>query len=504
MTVFTPQSANELREIMMRDWALAVQERDPNADPPREPGTDQDLFFRAVANAMMLGFANISHHDKQADYASAEEPELDGHRRAAGLPELVEAPSTGVVKMSIVSDGTAPAVPRTVPGGLTGRLPSGKLVYVDGPHLSVADGGVVSVFTDPGEKTEYPAGTVIDWINPPPGIGAEATVDVPPLTGGRGVETAERKRDRIANSKRFPNMPASPGQLRDDAFESLATVQQAFVYPALGGPATNKLTVVQRFSRAAFSFTRALSATALLRVRQYIQTRYPYSGQYVVTTVGEQNCDVAIQATLPDAVAAGGTGNGWIDSTPWPPLEGGDTRVSISMLTPSGSYDIRVNASTTTAPISNQTHIAWYSPSEQTFHVRRIIASTGSTGAWDLQLESPLVDQTETAAAVGDFISPGMVFAEDYAATWVAQMERLGPGENTADGNRLPRSLRLPPLAELPSGVNTSQLLGLSGAHPEIIDPAYSYRSASAPTVPASVDDDPNILIPRHFGIYPT
>jgi hypothetical protein len=38
--------------------------------------------------------------------------------------------------------------------------------------------------------------------------------------------------------------------------------------------------------------------------------------------------------------------------------------------------------------------------------------------------------------------------------------------------------------------------------HAEISDAEIAYASATVPTVPSSVDDPPNVLTPRHFGIY--
>jgi hypothetical protein len=46
-------------------------------------------------------------------------------------------------------------------------------------------------------------------------------------------------------------------------------------------------------------------------------------------------------------------------------------------------------------------------------------------------------------------------------------------------------------------------LKGVTGKHVEITDIAFGYSLLTSPTVPASVDDPPNILVPRRFAVYP-
>jgi hypothetical protein len=95
------------------------------------------------------------------------------------------------------------------------------------------------------------------------------------------------------------------------------------------------------------------------------------------------------------------------------------------------------------------------------------------------------------------------VNADGYGQTWLASFERLGPGENTADANRLPRAYRHPtPQTGWPLGLTIAQLTDLRNAHPEISDAAWSYRSPTTPVVVASVATAPNILAPQHFGVY--
>jgi hypothetical protein len=170
-----------------------------------------------------------------------------------------------------------------------------------------------------------------------------------------------------------------------------------------------------------------------------------------------------------------------------------------------GGTSVTVGAATAVAPIANVTEILWWSRHDMAFHRRRVTAQSGTAGAWLLTLDAPLVDSMNNVASVGDFISPAAVNAESYAKTWRSVMRSMGPGEMLSPGsNRLPRASRHPkPTAKWPSALTIVQLNTFTSAHKEVSDCAWSYRSATEPTVPGSVDLPPNILVPNNFGIYP-
>jgi hypothetical protein len=210
-----------------------------------------------------------------------------------------------------------------------------------------------------------------------------------------------------------------------------------------------------------------------------------------------------MKVALPSAVSSGGNGSGWLDSTPWPPLAGGQTRVTITALNPSANRDIRVDATTATAPVLGQTHIAWWSSVDQVFHVRLITNGGGVSGNWELGLDQPLSDSQGNGPAIGDWICPASVGVIEYGKTWRDLMRRLGPGENTADAYRLPRALRHPFISEeWRSDLTLALLKDLLVKHAEITDAEWAYRSQTTPTVPATVSEAPGVLVLRHFGIY--
>ncbi len=162
-----------------------------------------------------------------------------------------------------------------------------------------------------------------------------------------------------------------------------------------------------------------------------------------------------------------------------------------------------VSAVTTVAPVAGQTHIAWWSPADRKFYTALVTAQSGSTGAWVLTFDHPLVGSDGVGPATGDYISPDAQNLSAYGDTWVSLFEELGPGEVTSDVNRTPRSRRHPYTEnEDPSSVTHATLTSFVRKHPEVTDLEFSYSLTTSPTVPASVDDPPAILVPRRFGLY--
>jgi hypothetical protein len=175
----------------------------------------------------------------------------------------------------------------------------------------------------------------------------------------------------------------------------------------------------------------------------------------------------------------------------------------VQVIAVSDSRTIIVDSHESHGPVVGQTRIAWWSPVDRKFRTFLVTDKSGSSGAWTLELDRRLVADDGTEVAAGDYISPAAVNSDAYGKSWVNAMRRLGPGENTEDPSRLPRSLRHPYIVdESPSSLSFATLELFQDAHSEITDLGYGYRSASSPSLPASSGDPPNILVPRNFGIY--
>jgi len=498
--LYVPASAAEIRDDFLTDVRLEARKYadSDQVDRITRPGTDWFILATAMGNLGILQYSNITKASTEANILTATGDSLDDFREALGLPLVNASPATGRIVIT-----TQPSSAVANFNGHELVLPNGKRAKVDGVFVGVADQDEVPVITiDTGSDCNLAANSTIRFVSPPPNVQTNAKVSTNfPLIGGTDEETDERKRDRILN--RLQTVPAGGnwGYCIEESLNALATVQYAFVYPALGGPGSSKVAICKDINPSLYDFSRSLSAQATAIVRDALHAVMPDEMEIVVASVVSESTDVAIRVTVPDSAQAGGNGLGWYDVTPWP--EFGAAPTAISAITSDG-LDITVDSPTVIAPIAGQTHIAWWSSVDQAFSIRLVTEVLAAVpGAWQLRLDQPIFDHNNTIAAVGDYVSPAAVNIVAYGNTWRESLRRLGPGENTTDPNRLPRALRHPFVADdWNSSLTVKQLLQLSDAHDEISDASWGYRSLTTPTVPVSVVTAPNVLVPRHFGIY--
>jgi uncharacterized phage protein gp47/JayE len=496
---FVPSTQEQLRDAMLADYRYEMI-RTTGKDPAVTPGTEIWVWATMNAGIAMLQFSNIELSRDAITPNNATGQDLENWRLSLGLPEVNPAPSSGRIVVSVPGGGTG-----TLVNGQPVQLPNGLRAQVVSNWVGISDGAEVDVVAiDTGTATNFDGGTPVTLVAPPGVFATAAAVSKEiPLTGGTDAENDDRKRSRILNA--IANKPSGGnwGHIREMALDALASVQDCYVYPALGGPASVKVVPVRDFDPAQKSFTRALSSGALNIVRTAIYNQMADGVEVVVEAPSDQLVDVALLLTLPSSSLSGGNGNGWLDQVVWPPLIGGETRVTVTTVT--STTEIVISAGTAVSPVAGQTHIMWWSPIDRQFRTYLIIQIAAATpGAWDIVLDRPLVSDDGTPVASGDFISPAAVNADGYGTSWVNSLRVVGPGENTSDANRIPRALRHPYVAdEDPSALTFLMLRAVQDNHPEISDIAWSYRSSTAPLVPASVATPVNILVPSQFGIYP-
>jgi hypothetical protein len=447
-----PSTSEEIAQTFLDDIeleALAIG----ISNPPVQPGTDWYILSRAVGPMGLFMYSTIAQSEENSSVLTATGTALDNIRIAYGLPVVDPNGSRGQIVPVI--DGT-----RSLAGNET-LTRNGLRYVVSGPQGPLIDGDPVDIeAVDTGEATNAEGGEEITFDNPPAGFSEVAEVsEAVPLRGGTDAETDERKRTRILNRLRFAPGGGNVGHIREIAFETLADLPQCVVYPALGGPGSFVAVPLKAIDPDRSDFSRVLDSEA------------------------------------------GGDGTGWVDETPWPSLNG-DTFVEVDAVT--DSSNIQVSALDAAAPTAGLTHIVWFAPSDQTFYEFLVLATAGGAGVRTLQTDRPMVDSNDNQVAIGDYISPAAVNSVAYGTTFRDLMGTLGPGEATADANRLPRAIRQPkPSQESPTDINAKLLRGLLDTHDEIVDIDLSNATTATPTVPASVDTAPNVLVLDNFGIYP-
>lgn len=491
--LFQP-TIEQLRDQYLRDVRLAALDAGL-AEPPIQPGSDNYMTATAIAGVAVMQFANINAAEAAANVLDAVGEDLDRIREAEGLPEVTPGRSFGKIVVTI-------AGPTTIPDGTPFTMPNGKAGVVVGAYVNPADRSLVDVQSvETGSATNLAGGSIVRFDSPPSNVATEATVsDSFPLRGGDDGEDDARKRERILNARRNRPGGGNWGQIRQWALEAVPSVQDCYVYPTLGGPGSAKVVPVRPYDAEFQDFSRTLTDAELQAVRSYIQSKMPVPQEIVVQAAADEDLDVTLKLTLPASALAGGNGQGWADPAPWPPTPSDAVTVTAAA---ASNDQITVDAATSTSPLAGLTHVAWWSPSDREFHVRLVTAVSGSSGAWVLTLDAPLLDKSGNGPAVGDYVSPAAFNMTAYARAWLATVEAFGTGENTADTDRLPRARRHPYTTdEDPTDITNATIAQWSRQFPEITGFTILYASATTPTVPALVATAPNVFVPRHFAIY--
>lgn len=491
--LFSPSLA-DLRDRYLRDVRLAAVDAGLT-EPATQPGSDNYLTATAVSGIASLAFANVNSAENAANVLDAEGEDLDAIREAEGLP-LVE-PSNASGKIIVTVLGAT-----TITNGTPLTLANGLAATVVGTYINPSDRAEIDIqAVEPGSGGNLDAGATVRFDSAPVNVSEDAEVSQAfPLRGGTDGEDDARKRDRILNARRNRPGGGNWGQLRQWALEASPIVQDAYVYPALGGPGSFKVVPTRKFDFKNRDFTRSLSTVQIQTVRSYIQSKMGIPQEGVVQESFDENLNVSLRLTLPDSAQAGGNGQGWTDALVWPP-----TPAQAVTITAVGSANdqITVDAATTTSPVAGQTHVAWWSPVDKTFYQRLVTAKSGSTGAWVLTLESPFLDSNGDGPAVGDYVSPSAYNLESYAKVWMETIGEFGPGENTEDTGRLPRARRHPYTSDEDSPDLTNATIGKWAAKfAEVTGYELLYASATTPTVVATVADNPCIFVPYHFALY--
>lgn len=494
-----PSGSAEIRDQWLQDARLAAIDTGV-AEPPIEPGTDWYLQGEANGQLALVGLANIAISAKDISALDATGEALDAIREADGLPIVQASGSTGKIKITV-------AGPTTIGTGTQLKLPNGLRIQTVGTVVNPADQQEIDVAAiDLGSLTNLKGGSVVQFVAAPTNISKAAVVSNGfPLTGGTDAETESRKRARILNTRRNKPAGGNWAYWRQFVLDRYAAIEDTYVYPAPGGPSSQLIVPVRAYDRANNDYSRSPTTALIQTIRGAVQTDANSGVETVVRASADELVDFTLLIDIPDSTLAGGNGQGWTDTVVWPTLEVADgDKVTIAGL-PGGDYDIiTVSANTATAPVAGQTEVAWWSPADRLFYTALVVGQSGSAGAWTLNLDRPLVGIDGVGPAPGDYICPNAQNLSAYGDTWVATFEALGPGEMTTDTNRLPRSLRNPHAAdEDPSSITTTALTGMSQDHPEITDVVFGYAPQVSPTVPANVDQPPNVLVPQHFAVYP-
>lgn len=456
-------------------------------------GTEVDIRFTAIETMLQPVFYNIALKADASSEQTATGADLDQRVADAGLPQIPPSRSVGYVAVTVFGAGG-----RVFADGLEGKLANGLFVQVWGTQVGIEDGDTVRVRSrDPGKGTNVAAGTKVTWTTPPFNVAAKATVAAPGLRGGTDAESEDQKRTRVGIRRQTRAGGGNWGHAVEVAMASDASIQAAFAYPALGGPGSCKVAVVKSVDDESGDFSRAAPADVVGLAKAAVLGELPGFAEFAIQSAVDEYVDVSLSLSF--------AGSGWRNTAPWPiPSAGGRVPVETVIST----TEITVAKSTTNGndPLEG-TQIMWWSPTKQRWVTTTVVSVTDGGGIWTIELDVPLAIEA-AGVAVGDFLSPASLDADAHRASWVAKMNGLGPGENTASANSLnqnpTRGFRRPYGYEsFPAELSSRQTNAFQREFGDLIDVGYLYRSLTKPTVPVAITTAPNVLRLRHFGIYP-
>lgn len=273
----------------------------------------------------------------------------------------------------------------------------------------------------------------------------------------------------------------------------------------------------------------------------------------VVTTVNNVPTVLATVMTLPypEGSPTNGIGGGWQDPVPWPNpdgyyvtsppavtsvqgagtvISGGQTGASgfgINIAAPS-SGAIHTNPPYTSylsynnnTPTAGATHLQWVNRSDfqdtgwLTVTATVLDFKDNGNDTWQLVLDTPLVFGTDgydfynnTEVAVGDYIFPASLNAQNYLNAVMLQYSLLGPGQATASSGLLSLGASRYPASntQFPAIMGSQVEKYLETTFQEVytasVNPLNGTAVNTAYALPA-VNAPPNCYVPHQIAFYP-
>lgn len=470
-------------------------------NPNVGPNSDFILSATALGNQLAVVGANCI---VATDNQMPDTGDFDGLNRWGDIFDNPPQPASGSLGSFIIVCSANAPVPTgaqlTDTAGLRYRVTTGGS-YVDGTAVPIEA-------VDVGAATNHDEGDTLQWATTPPYCQDRVLVAKGGLTNGIDAEDVETYRARILDRFQTPTGSGNWAYLAAQAEKSTPSVQKAFVYPAVQGPATVDLAVVAAPTTTEKS-RQVQGPLVTGTVYPFTRGKVPEHPNITLTTVTDVEVDVAFALVLPEAPTANppGDGGGWLNGTPWPrPDTISDFKCTVTAVTTTTQFTVDSQAE----PTQGVTRIAWLSPLTWLLYTALVTSYTGSAGAWVITIDEPFVD-----IMTGAFIWPECENAQAYCDTMLDAFKSMGPGEKTANISVFGRGFRHPPPStSWPMALGGHQTSALTAdTFPEVASATWLYRHSAVatinggigqmvPAVPALVASPPNQFIPRHVGFY--
>lgn len=426
-------SRDTIRDKYLRDYGL----RNPSADtsqksqPYIDASVEADTLVPLYANIKKLGeYAAGQNHSGAALVADA---------KKLGTAPLPAAGATGFVLIAASSGGGT-----IYQGDEIRALNNGGLRYQCLRTSRYLDGDAVPVGgIDTGPATNLPAGTILTWTTPRPGIAPKATVQDQGggagLTDGRNAESDQDLDTRLIALRADPPASGNDAEYQAAIAETPGIFpQQGFTYPAIVGPGSMAFCFTLR--PASPGASRKPSAAQIASVLAYIVGLFP--GDDSISACSIVEVPTAIKYAVTWAIEA----DGWVDLSPWPDSTTAPTVTTVPGPALATNFWLTSGAGSPVAPQVGQS-IAFYDAANQAWRQKKIAFVTGSN-PWNITVTTDGSSDTTYAPVSGQLASPWSDSLVAVTQPTVSYFDSLGPGEQVASffdpGLRQRRSPRSP------------------------------------------------------------
>lgn len=459
------------------------------------PGSDHHVRASAFSRRVSVAIANGQIARDNYNPLTATGDNLLALCALYGLTPRAAAKAAGYTRAR-VSTGTAP-----IPAGYRCTSPTGeKYETTTAANPTAANNGtdangVQIRAVEGGSSTNLSAGTRLTWDSAAVGnLLKESVVLSSGVTGGTDADDEETMRRRLLAKLSRPGIGGNAAQLQEWAEAASSAVEAAYVYSAVRGPGSYDIALTKAGGN------RALPGAIVSEVTAYVAGQMPGHADLNVTTISGEEVDVIFAATLALPSSAGGSGGGWRDATPWPNATSGNVQIT--------AWNSTTKIATTDTASANGlavgTHIGlWDTVTDSEEPVMREYtvkyAALGGGGFYEIQVEGDFggLDPTDS------YISTGAVHLVSYAATALAKIRELGPGEKTTSVDILPRGRRQPtPEEGTETDLNSRLLTAIQNEHSEIRSLEYAARydagaltTRTSPSVPTTTANAPKTLV---------
>lgn len=472
-------------DLIAANWRRDTLIRNPAADVG--PGSLAMLDSLNAGTMAMPIYAYAGSVAANATWLTATGDALRAIAQSMGTDLRPPVGAVGFVQLSASSGG--------------GFLQTGDQLSINGIIYAATVGGfynddaLVAVYgVTTGPQTDQPAGTVLTWSTPRPGINPQATVFLQPdgtgLSGGANEETEGELKQRISQLKANPIGSGNDAMIQAIVLNTPGlAVQQCFTYPGIKGPGTTGVTFTLRPAQSGGN--RIPNSAQLALALGYLMQQLPASDSIFMCALTSSALSLIFEVTW-DVSAPG-----WEDPVPFPPyVAPGDNWMVTNVVTPTPTTFHIKSLTDTTVPLAGQS-IGFLNLAEQEFACKRILSATSVSGGYTIVVDTTNgSSDTVYTPLVGQVVSPWSDSLDSLIPPVLAYLDSVGPGEQIPSANIFDpgqRQRRSPPSPSQWSSVISNRMLGGPPNASQPPDP----NAAPTPTIFGTPNvDDAELLEP--------